>query len=147
MHCETDARLASQPGAGQDMQAVPIYRWALTTTIIVDRSHTHTHTHTTISVAICTWASVTSLFYCSHLFQNRVLAEDIDTNNPTKCIFRRWKASLTATRVVLLLLVVTPIRKMPKALLILNGKLRLSLIHIWRCRRIERCRSRWSPYH
>ena len=25
--------------------------------------------------------------------------------------------------------------------------LTLSLIHIWRCRRIERCRSRWSPYH
>eukprot|EP00826_Nyctotherus_ovalis_P024670 TRINITY_DN19042_c0_g1_i1.p1 TRINITY_DN19042_c0_g1~~TRINITY_DN19042_c0_g1_i1.p1 ORF type:complete len:298 (+),score=89.54 TRINITY_DN19042_c0_g1_i1:84-977(+) len=24
---------------------------------------------------------------------------------------------------------------------------RLSLIHICRCRRIERCRSRWSPYH
>ena len=23
----------------------------------------------------------------------------------------------------------------------------LSLIHIWRCRRIERCRSRWSQYH
>ena len=23
----------------------------------------------------------------------------------------------------------------------------LSLIHIWRCRRIRRCRSRWSPYH
>ena len=23
----------------------------------------------------------------------------------------------------------------------------LSLIHIWRCRRKERCRSRWSPYH
>ena len=23
----------------------------------------------------------------------------------------------------------------------------LSLIHIWRCRRIERCRSRWSPDH
>ena len=23
----------------------------------------------------------------------------------------------------------------------------LSLIHIWRCRRIERCWSRWSPYH
>ena len=23
----------------------------------------------------------------------------------------------------------------------------LSLIHISRCRRIERCRSRWSPYH
>ena len=23
----------------------------------------------------------------------------------------------------------------------------LSLIHIWRCRRIERCRSRWSPSH
>src|SRR5660397_289951 len=23
----------------------------------------------------------------------------------------------------------------------------LSLIHILRCRRIERCRSRWSPYH
>ena len=23
----------------------------------------------------------------------------------------------------------------------------LSLIHIWRCRGIERCRSRWSPYH
>ena len=33
---------------------------------------------------------------------------------------------------------------------ILTGKERvdsLSLIHIWRCRRIERCRSRWSPYH
>ena len=26
-------------------------------------------------------------------------------------------------------------------------RLPLSLIHIWRCRRIERCRSRWSPYH
>ena len=26
-------------------------------------------------------------------------------------------------------------------------RLHLSLIHIWRCRRIERCRSRWSPYH
>ena len=25
--------------------------------------------------------------------------------------------------------------------------IQLSLIHIWRCRRIERCRSRWSPYH
>ena len=23
----------------------------------------------------------------------------------------------------------------------------LSLIHICRCRRIERCRSRWSPFH
>ena len=23
----------------------------------------------------------------------------------------------------------------------------LSLIHIWRCRRRLRCRSRWSPYH
>ena len=28
-----------------------------------------------------------------------------------------------------------------------NSSLNLSLIHIWRCRRIERCRSRWSPYH
>ena len=28
-----------------------------------------------------------------------------------------------------------------------NTCLHLSLIHIWRCRRIERCRSRWSPYH
>ena len=27
------------------------------------------------------------------------------------------------------------------------AELSLSLIHIWRCRRIERCRSRWSPYH
>ena len=27
------------------------------------------------------------------------------------------------------------------------GRSFLSLIHIWRCRRIERCRSRWSPYH
>ena len=27
------------------------------------------------------------------------------------------------------------------------GLFGLSLIHIWRCRRIERCRSRWSPYH
>ena len=23
----------------------------------------------------------------------------------------------------------------------------LSLIHIWRCRRLPQCRSRWSPYH
>ena len=23
----------------------------------------------------------------------------------------------------------------------------LSLIHIWRCRRVSQCRSRWSPYH
>ena len=28
-----------------------------------------------------------------------------------------------------------------------DSLLHLSLIHIWRCRRIERCRSRWSPYH
>ena len=28
-----------------------------------------------------------------------------------------------------------------------HPELYLSLIHIWRCRRIERCRSRWSPYH
>ena len=28
-----------------------------------------------------------------------------------------------------------------------SSVLTLSLIHIWRCRRIERCRSRWSPYH
>ena len=25
--------------------------------------------------------------------------------------------------------------------------LSLSLIHIWRCRRLDACRSRWSPYH
>ena len=28
-----------------------------------------------------------------------------------------------------------------------NAAPMLSLIHICRCRRIERCRSRWSPYH
>ena len=28
-----------------------------------------------------------------------------------------------------------------------DDKINLSLIHICRCRRIERCRSRWSPYH
>ena len=28
-----------------------------------------------------------------------------------------------------------------------TGVLALSLIHICRCRRIRRCRSRWSPYH
>ena len=33
------------------------------------------------------------------------------------------------------------------SLLRYNDILNLSLIHIWRCRRIERCRSRWSPYH
>jgi len=36
MHCETDARQASQPGAGQDMQAVPIYRSASTVGGIID---------------------------------------------------------------------------------------------------------------
>ena len=29
----------------------------------------------------------------------------------------------------------------------LYSMLGLSLIHIWRCRRRLRCRSRWSPYH
>ena len=29
----------------------------------------------------------------------------------------------------------------------LDGVIALSLIHILRCRRIERCTSRWSPYH
>ena len=38
---------------------------------------------------------------------------------------------------------ISPIYIMP-SLLLTNM---LSLIHIWRCRRIERCRSRWSPYH
>ena len=28
-----------------------------------------------------------------------------------------------------------------------NTWTRLSLIHIWRCRRSTLCRSRWSPYH
>eukprot|EP00826_Nyctotherus_ovalis_P029321 TRINITY_DN23143_c0_g1_i1.p1 TRINITY_DN23143_c0_g1~~TRINITY_DN23143_c0_g1_i1.p1 ORF type:complete len:103 (+),score=15.79 TRINITY_DN23143_c0_g1_i1:208-516(+) len=28
-----------------------------------------------------------------------------------------------------------------------HEEVELSLIHICRCRRIERCRSRWSPYH
>ena len=28
-----------------------------------------------------------------------------------------------------------------------NNEVRLSLIHIWRCRRSTLCRSRWSPYH
>eukprot|EP00826_Nyctotherus_ovalis_P033765 TRINITY_DN27516_c0_g1_i1.p1 TRINITY_DN27516_c0_g1~~TRINITY_DN27516_c0_g1_i1.p1 ORF type:complete len:101 (+),score=11.44 TRINITY_DN27516_c0_g1_i1:63-365(+) len=32
-------------------------------------------------------------------------------------------------------------------LLVFSANLTLSLIHICRCRRIERCRSRWSPYH
>ena len=29
----------------------------------------------------------------------------------------------------------------------LSTELDLSLIHIWRCRRLLTCRSRWSPYH
>ena len=29
----------------------------------------------------------------------------------------------------------------------IDKALHLSLIHIWRCRRRLRCRSRWSPYH
>ena len=47
-------------------------------------------------------------------------------------IFGRWKASLMAATVVLLVVlvgVVTRFRKMPKALLIRNGKLR-NLAHI-----------------
>ena len=32
-------------------------------------------------------------------------------------------------------------------ILVWTRALHLSLIHIWRCRRIERCRSRWWPYH
>ena len=32
-------------------------------------------------------------------------------------------------------------------LALIRPVLMLSLIHIWRCRRIERCRSRRSPYH
>ena len=44
---------------------------------------------------------------------------------PVTAVFRRWKASQKAIRVVLLvLLLVTPFRKMPRALLIRNGKLR-----------------------
>ena len=31
--------------------------------------------------------------------------------------------------------------------LLLRSLFLLSLIHIWRCRRPSRCRSRWSPYH
>ena len=29
----------------------------------------------------------------------------------------------------------------------LQASIDLSLIHIWRCRRLLTCRSRWSPYH
>ena len=37
--------------------------------------------------------------------------------------------------------------KFPKITICPPSGTKLSLIHIWRCWRIERCRSRWSPYH
>ena len=49
------------------------------------------------------------------------------THTVLMTIFRRWKASLrpaTVVLVVVVLVVVTPFRKMPKALLIRTGKLR-----------------------
>ena len=33
------------------------------------------------------------------------------------------------------------------SIILLYTSQRLSLIHIWRCRRSTLCRSRWSPYH
>eukprot|EP00826_Nyctotherus_ovalis_P028773 TRINITY_DN22695_c0_g1_i2.p1 TRINITY_DN22695_c0_g1~~TRINITY_DN22695_c0_g1_i2.p1 ORF type:complete len:165 (+),score=18.93 TRINITY_DN22695_c0_g1_i2:201-695(+) len=42
--------------------------------------------------------------------------------------------------------VISPLR--PNSRMAMNrSNVYLSLIHICRCRRIERCRSRWSPYH
>ena len=49
------------------------------------------------------------------------------------------KAINSPTIILMLLLTI--------AIFIYPVDLKLSLIHIWRCRRIERCRSRWSPYH
>ena len=37
--------------------------------------------------------------------------------------------------------------KIPKSQRLVKKIPRLSLIHIWRCRRSYACRSRWSPYH
>ena len=39
------------------------------------------------------------------------------------------------------------VKEADEAVRIGTSYLDLSLIHIRRCRRIERCRSRWSPYH
>ena len=54
----------------------------------------------------------------------KIMREEYIMHNLKRFIFGRWKASLIASTVVVLVLVVTPIRKMPKALSIRNGKLR-----------------------
>ena len=70
--------------------------------------------------------TVTQLTHAEETYSSR-LSQETATSNMLSCatlqvFFRRWKASQNATRVVLLL--VTPFRKMPKALLIRSGKLR-----------------------
>ena len=87
------------------------------------------------------------------------LAEEICTNNTTIILQSHVILLLAAYS---LLLIVKHIRHRVRRLRDLDWKCsltelfsklphaqvtNLSLIHIWRCRRIERCRSRWSPYH
>ena len=55
--------------------------------------------------------------------------------------------SILLDNLIILLLVLWAADKYSHSALNFYSIYSLSLIHIWRCRRIERCRSRWSPYH
>ena len=73
------------------------------------------------------------------------------------CFWRSWNVQELPSKILCFLKCACPAwhqsltRGQTKALEDANVQRRalqiLSLIHIWRCRRIERCRSRWSPYH
>ena len=56
-----------------------------------------------------------------------------------RTLFQTWRHSAVVTKVVTVCAQCSEYQR--------EEIQQLSLIHIWRCRRIERCRSRWSPYH
>ena len=63
-------------------------------------------------------------------------------------VFTRWWLLLVETAGDFWLLQTNPLLvSLLTDFCLSNAMHSLSLIHIWRCRRIERCRSRWSPYH
>ena len=84
---------------------------------------------------------------------NRETSIRRDRNSPFNCHCKSWRRSTTSHNY-------SQLRRFTRfdycqlwwlitciSSLVTQIILKLSLIHIWRCRRSYACRSRWSPYH
>ena len=83
------------------------------------------------------WWIIVTWVQCSTVICNVLGVKTVTTN-----AFSFFCEHLTVPVTSIHVIVVKPAK-----LMLSSTASHLSLIHIWRCRRIERCRSRWSPYH